>query len=72
MCCDARRQKVAAEGSEALPQRIAIVTGKGRGKEDEGGLAAREAVAAILTASASPFQVCISPDPFLLQSCTSF
>jgi hypothetical protein len=51
-----RRQKVLSEGPEALLQRIAIVTGKGRGKDDEGGSAAREAVAAILTAYASPFQ----------------
>ncbi|BDA45635.1 probable pentatricopeptide repeat-containing protein At2g31400, chloplastic at N-terminal half [Coccomyxa sp. Obi] len=50
------RQKVAAEGAEALPARIAIVTGKGRGKDDDGASAAREAVAAILTASSSPFQ----------------
>lgn len=47
---------MAAEGAEALPARIAIVTGKGRGKDDDGASAAREAVAAILTASSSPFQ----------------
>ena len=50
------RQKMVAEGAEALPARIAIVTGKGRGKDDDGASAAREAVAAILTASSSPFQ----------------
>ncbi len=57
------RQKVATEGADALPTRIAIVTGKGRGKDDDGASAAREAVAAILAAGSSPFQArrCLPP-----------
>lgn len=52
---------MAAEGADSLPMRIAIVTGKGRGKDDDGASAAREAVAAILATGSSPFQACVPP-----------
>ena len=51
------RQKVMQEGAEALPARVVIVTGKSRSKEEEAGMAAKEAVMAVLSACRSPFQV---------------
>lgn len=45
------------EGAGALPRRLAVVTGKGKVGKEAGGSVVREAVAALLRARRSPFQV---------------
>ena len=50
-----------AEGRDALPVRVAVVTGKGRGKDDGVGSLVRETVCAILLGAQSPLQAGASP-----------
>ena len=50
------RTTVVADGPKALAEHIAIVTGKGKGKE-AGASVVREAVTALLRRRHSPFQV---------------